>query len=319
MNLLIHDLVGGNAPVRMKDERRGKCVSGQRERHPPQLPAESQHRSPNQFEEQRGPHQDTGCGYPIGLHVRNRGGRVGELLVSGPQEKQSEPDAPDNLRPVKQRDKLRFGCDVSADQYACHASSPLRRSDGMWCAQRWRRPVSGECLAGCSCNRSAGEEPSRRSSAPERSASANPPAARIAPTQSGEVQPRPAPIARPPRKAPAALARLNAEWFAAAARVGASRAFSMMRVWMIGTHAMPVAPIRNIVTAAASWLCAVTTKSARTSPRPPTAPYRLGMRARSASRPPTRLPTVMPRPKSASSRSTALGEYPATFVIIGSM
>ena len=28
MNLLIHDLVGGNAPVRMKDERRGECVSG---------------------------------------------------------------------------------------------------------------------------------------------------------------------------------------------------------------------------------------------------------------------------------------------------
>src|SRR2546422_9044378 len=55
--ILIHDLIGGNAPVRMKDERRGKCVSGQRERHPPRLPAENQHRSPNQFEEERRPDQ----------------------------------------------------------------------------------------------------------------------------------------------------------------------------------------------------------------------------------------------------------------------
>src|SRR6266852_968405 len=46
MNLLIHDLVGGSAPIGMKDERRRKCVSGQHERHPPQLPAESQHRPP---------------------------------------------------------------------------------------------------------------------------------------------------------------------------------------------------------------------------------------------------------------------------------
>ena len=62
MNLLTHDLVDGNAPVRMKDERRGNCVYGRHERHPPRLPAENQHRSHNQFEQGRRPDQEIGCG-----------------------------------------------------------------------------------------------------------------------------------------------------------------------------------------------------------------------------------------------------------------
>src|SRR5258705_5454171 len=90
----------------------------------------------------------------------------------------------------------------------------------------------------------------RRPKVPETTASARPTPARPAPTQLGAVQPKPAAITRPPRNAPAAFARLNAEWFAAAASVGAPRATSMIRVWMIGTHAIPAPPIRKSVTAA---------------------------------------------------------------------
>src|SRR3979411_1491951 len=55
-----------------------------------------------------------------------------------------------------------------------------------------------------------------RSNAPATSTapSAGPTRASPAPTQLGAVQPNPAAITRPPRKAPAAFARLNAEWFA---------------------------------------------------------------------------------------------------------
>ncbi|GAA1311617.1 hypothetical protein GCM10009647_035590 [Streptomyces sanglieri] len=147
-------------------------------------------------------------------------------------------------------------------------------------------------------------------------ATARPATARAAPTGAGEVQPQPAAIAAPPSHAPPALARLNAEWLEADARVGASLALFMTSIWSGVVVMKPTAPSSTTSTGAAHRTWTANGKTARTTASAPSDPYSVGRSARSVSGPAARAPRVMPMPKSASTGVTADSPKPITSVVM---
>ena len=83
------------------------------------------------------------------------------------------------------------------------------------------------------------------------------------PTAAGAVYPKPAAITAPPMAAPRALARLKAAWLSEAAKVCASSATSIRRVYRPGMTDEPEAPIRKIRINAVTPLWAAATNTAR--------------------------------------------------------
>ncbi len=112
---------------------------------------------------------------------------------------------------------------------------------------------------------------------------------------------------------------LNVDWTLAEPSAGDSRAWSRMRVWMLGIAANPVAPISNTVIGASTGWCAVTTNRARLAARAVRNTHSVRSGARSARRPPTAVPTVIPTPNNANNTVTVVGEYPVTSVSTGLM
>lgn len=155
-----------------------------------------------------------------------------------------------------------------------------------------------------------------RSSSPAAAAMPSPATASTAPTSIGDVQPQPAAMAAPPSQAPPALARLNAEWLEADARVGASLALFITSICSGVVVMKPTAPRTTTVTRAAAWWCTVKRNATSTIARAASDPYSVGRSARSVSGPAASAPSVMPMPNSARTRVTEDSPKPMTSVVI---
>ncbi len=112
---------------------------------------------------------------------------------------------------------------------------------------------------------------------------------------------------------------LNAAMFAPEASVGAADACRITRICRPGTVAKPTAPISTRLIIVATWLVAVSAKTARTTVSSTSNVSRVAPRFLSAALPPTRLPTNRPAPNRISSQGTAVLANPLTSVSVNAM